>query len=426
MNSALCRVLGRGLSCGLLGVAPLAAQQTYGAIAGTVVDSSGRGVLLAEVIVTGTAARLLTDSTGRFRFSRVPTGNQRLLVRAIGFEPQSIPTSVPAGSSTNLGPVVLKRLVQTLAALEVVGALPRPTFNLGNYVALDDGRDAPTYRYAWFGASMTDDGLYLVPASFGQHWLNEWIEYRIRFGVSSDRVFGTACAGAGVYQVAATRVIGQEVALLTEAGVVWKAAAQAARISPCEKFASFPFQSPLQAAAGIDSGWVVVVGSPEGRVLGAVDELGKPIWEKRLSQVLDVELAPDATVTVTPTNSGAIVAMLSAPFEWVELARSGTVLLRGSPLRGSAIGDSLRGHAGPGWKAFGVFPIPNGYVQTIESDNRETGWHMVYDLLGRPTRLAPRGIVAVLVASRPERRRVFGFSYHKGGMADGQLFVQWY
>lgn len=401
-------------------VSVAAAQQHVGGLAGTVVDSAGRGIRLVEVIVTGTAARLLTDSTGRFRFTRSPVGNQRILLRAIGYEPRSLLAVMHRDSVTDLGRLVLTPRVQELPTLEVTGALPKPAFNQGTFLSLGSLGSATVY--GWFGASMTEEGVYLIPASWRRRSPNESIRYAIVFDPPGDVVgAGIACETDGVYQVVATRSRGDEVSLLTELGIVWKAAVLADRLGGCERFARFPFQAPITAAAAVDSGWVIVLDGPGGMMLTEIDEVGRPRWLKPLAEVLQLAVPAATAVTVTATKSGAIVAQLSAPFEWVELSHAGAVLLRGSPHRGSAVADSLRARAGPGWQAFGVFPIANGYLQSIETNRRSTGWHLVYDLLGRPTRLVPRGYIAVVVASHPERRRVFGFGYPRG-----RLIVQRY
>ena len=393
---------------------PAAAQRPTGTIVGTVVDSSGRGVPLVDAILAGVAARMLTDSTGRFRFARVPVGDQRILLRAIGYDPRTILAVVRTDSVTDLGGLVLRRRVQELPTLEVAATLPRPVFSPGTYLQL--ARSGRVIQYAWFGASMSDEGLYVIPISWGQRWVNESARYYLAFDPPGDSVkaAGTACRADGVFRIAATRSQGDVITLLTEQGVVWKAAILTDHLSGCERFTRFPLQSPIKSAAAVDSGWVIVVDQPQGSMLAELDEIGRPRWVKSLAEVLQLARPSPASVTVTSTRSGSVVALMSPPFEWVELSHLGTVLLRGSPRRGSPVGDSLGVRAGPRWKAFGVYPIPNGYVQSIETADRRVGWHLVYDILGRPERLAPRGIVAVVVASLPERRRLLGYSYNEG------------
>ncbi len=402
---------------------PAAAQRPTGTIVGTAVDSSGRGVPLVDAILADLAARMLTDSTGRFRFARVPVGDQRILLRAIGYDPRTILAVVRPDSVIDLGRLVLRRRVQELPTLEVAATLPRPVFHPGTYLQL--ARVGSLIQHAWFGASMSDEGGYLIPISWRQRWVNESVRYFLAFDPPGDSVSaaGTACRADGVARVAATRAQADLITLLTEEGVVWKAAILTDRLSGCERFTRFPLQSPIKAAASVDSGWVIVVEQPQGAVLAEVDDIGRPRWVKSLAEVLRRPLPPTASVTVTSTRSGAMVALMSPPFEWAELSHSGTVLLRGSPWRGSRVGDSLRVRAGPRWKAFGVFPIPNGYVQSIETGDRRIGWHLVYDILGRPERLAPRGVIAVVVASLPERRRLLGYSY---SYSQGRLIAQRY
>jgi TonB family protein len=69
------------------GVLPVAAAaQSRGTINGTVRDSLG-AIAFADVSLVGSDATVVTDETGRFRFTGVPFGTVELKVRRLGYTP---------------------------------------------------------------------------------------------------------------------------------------------------------------------------------------------------------------------------------------------------------------------------------------------------------------------------------------------------
>ena len=75
------------LTVALLACASIAAaQKPDGRLAGAVIDkSSGAPIAQAVVVFLGDGRLVTTDSTGEFRFDKLPTGVLRFLVRAKGF-----------------------------------------------------------------------------------------------------------------------------------------------------------------------------------------------------------------------------------------------------------------------------------------------------------------------------------------------------
>jgi predicted anti-sigma-YlaC factor YlaD len=65
-----------------------------GRIEGRVTDQLGRGVAQASVIVQGTNLGTTTDTAGRFKIENVPAGEQRVIVRRIGYRMQTVPVSM--------------------------------------------------------------------------------------------------------------------------------------------------------------------------------------------------------------------------------------------------------------------------------------------------------------------------------------------
>lgn len=83
---------------------PLAAQspQPHSAIAGLVRDSAGSPVRGALVTIAMLQLETRTDTLGAFQFARVPTGATSLLVRRMGYAPQTISHLVSGGSVDSL------------------------------------------------------------------------------------------------------------------------------------------------------------------------------------------------------------------------------------------------------------------------------------------------------------------------------------
>src|SRR5687768_1093674 len=96
-------VAGVALAAGALALAPalLRAQDATqrGAVSGVVRDSSGGGIVGAEVSVAGTGLRTHTNSQGRFHLTNVPAGPVTLGVRRLGFVPAVASTMIAASEA---------------------------------------------------------------------------------------------------------------------------------------------------------------------------------------------------------------------------------------------------------------------------------------------------------------------------------------
>src|SRR5687767_6080140 len=60
-----------------------------GGIVGVVADSAGTGIAGAQLTVVGIVGRGASDASGAFRLIGVPVGSQMLIVRRIGFRPDT-------------------------------------------------------------------------------------------------------------------------------------------------------------------------------------------------------------------------------------------------------------------------------------------------------------------------------------------------
>lgn len=110
----------------LLGAAPAHAQQ--GAVAGSVTDGgTGEPVAGAQVFVEGTSIGQLTNAEGRYRITGVPTGEQTVRVRLIGYRAASQTVTVSSGQSATAD-FELEQTALKLQELRVTGmatAMPK-------------------------------------------------------------------------------------------------------------------------------------------------------------------------------------------------------------------------------------------------------------------------------------------------------------
>jgi TonB family protein len=105
---------------GLAAVRPAAAQTTPGQtgyVAGVVRDTAGVVVVGAQVSLAGLLGRGTTGTDGSFRLSG-PGGDRRLVVRRLGFRPESLAVAIPPGGTTEVA-VRLVPTPQTLAPVVV-------------------------------------------------------------------------------------------------------------------------------------------------------------------------------------------------------------------------------------------------------------------------------------------------------------------
>jgi hypothetical protein len=159
----------------LAGVAPLSqlvAQQrdsalSTGAITGVVRDSSGARLVGADLSVTGTTLRTLSDTAGRFRFVGVPAGAGALYVRRLGYRATSLAITVEREATASVT-VTLVRLPRELDPVLVEASRqPSVRYLQGFYERRSKGhgyfitRDQISTRQ-W--SDMTDVLRSLVPA----------------------------------------------------------------------------------------------------------------------------------------------------------------------------------------------------------------------------------------------------------------------
>lgn len=114
-------------------------QTVRGRVEGRITSDRGQSVAGATVTVQGTNLEATTDTSGKFKIENVPAGEQRLLVRRIGYEAKTLPVSV--NDSVTVPALALKPSVNALSEMVVTGAAAPPErMSLGSDVDLADIR----------------------------------------------------------------------------------------------------------------------------------------------------------------------------------------------------------------------------------------------------------------------------------------------
>lgn len=107
----------------LICIASSALAQT-GAIKGVLQDSeTGEPVIGGNVLLKGTAKGTLTDESGAFLISDVPTGRQTIVCSYIGFSSLELPVMVMSGKETNVGTVKINSQAIGLDEVSVIASL---------------------------------------------------------------------------------------------------------------------------------------------------------------------------------------------------------------------------------------------------------------------------------------------------------------
>ena len=94
--------------------------QAAGNVSGRVTGPDGNPIDAASVTIAGTSLRVTTDRAGLFRFMQVPSGQQTVVVRAIGKKPAQQVVTVASGANVPLA-IALELAATTLEGITVTG-----------------------------------------------------------------------------------------------------------------------------------------------------------------------------------------------------------------------------------------------------------------------------------------------------------------
>lgn len=110
-----------GLALGLTLISQAPYAQSPATIAGRVIHSVSKApVPGAEISLAPGSRRLLSDSAGRFRFDQVPPGNATIIVRHLGFIPDSSYFEAHANEDVDIV-IELRQSAQSLDTVKVAG-----------------------------------------------------------------------------------------------------------------------------------------------------------------------------------------------------------------------------------------------------------------------------------------------------------------
>ncbi|MDH5235448.1 MAG: TonB family protein [Gemmatimonadota bacterium] len=153
---------------------------------GSVQDESGRGVVGARVFLTSGSPAGESDVFGRFQLVDAPLGEAKLVIRRIGFAPETLPLVV-GREVTELEGIALRRVAMPLQAVIVNGHTNLTGPMAGFYTRRDrgQGRFFTQEQIERLGPRRMSDLLRSVPGLR--------VDQR-RYGVSSFRMRGAPLA----------------------------------------------------------------------------------------------------------------------------------------------------------------------------------------------------------------------------------------
>jgi len=401
------------------------ASPAAGLVTGRVLDDSARVLVNAELVIVELKLRALTGPDGRFRLERVPLGRWSILVRAIGFLSYGQLVQVDRGG-TDLGAVRLHRAIFSLPEVEVMGKIPAPSFGLALWTNLDStaaciGCDRGE-QHLPFGASMTEDGLYVALVQPFRATAPPVIEVRMRSVVYDEAGpfgFGILHCNWGSRPVA-TRIDGPTIRVLYSTGAVWLTRPVSGS-GKCLQAAPLALYGVPIGAAPLPQGWVVAVEDSAGlTTLRGFNDSARPLWTIPLAAVL-AETTPVKNVILAPAGGAVTVSLTESPFSWALVDSTGSVMQRSSPLTGPAANDLLAQTDLGGWTGHAVLPLEVGWVQTLESSDRREGLFVLYDVASRASRVTRRAGASVLIASIRDHRMLLGYLYKNPRAGNSRL-----
>jgi hypothetical protein len=127
------KLLRRGLvAVALLATIAAVARAQQGTLRGTVSDSAGRPIADASVSIVSLHQLARTDAQGKFTFARLPFGELEVMVRRIGYQPQTLTANVTQGMEFAYT-VTLYAQPEVLEAMQVNAAERRRHLNVEEF-----------------------------------------------------------------------------------------------------------------------------------------------------------------------------------------------------------------------------------------------------------------------------------------------------
>jgi len=82
-------------------------SQEIGSVKGIVLQVDTSPVKNANILIKNTSLSVLTDISGEFHLSKVPMGNQIVIISFSGFETQNYPVTIKPGETVDLGDIII-------------------------------------------------------------------------------------------------------------------------------------------------------------------------------------------------------------------------------------------------------------------------------------------------------------------------------
>jgi len=95
----------------------------FGVIDGVVSDTSLAPMQGAFISILGTSIRVGTGPNGRFRITKIPTGQYLVIVKRVGYRPASAVIEVPSADTVRLS-YILERVTETLETVTITEKAP--------------------------------------------------------------------------------------------------------------------------------------------------------------------------------------------------------------------------------------------------------------------------------------------------------------
>src|SRR3979490_2829904 len=87
---------------GQVGRTSSGSTEAIGAIRGVIRDSSGGALAGTEVQLVSAGTVVIADAQGRYLLRAVPTGDQRIIARRVGYRPEAVDVTLGAGMTADV------------------------------------------------------------------------------------------------------------------------------------------------------------------------------------------------------------------------------------------------------------------------------------------------------------------------------------
>ncbi len=414
-----------------LGVPALVSAQS---LTGVVTDSAGTPIPAAEITLLETGRLASTNAVGRFVFPAVTGGVHLVRVRRIGYGPRLFRLTLKLGEAWD-ETIVLSNVPALLPDLVTTAPVPQPRFNLRAALYVDQQHYAPRTKfeipYSTYGAVVVtgptqSDAVVFFDVPEGH------LPVGMEWGVPGQ--WDHAGAGAPTCRtsapVVAGRFFGEEGSLLlldVDGQLYLTPRRRVGREPSCGALGHLTVAGRVTQAAVSPGGWAVVSDSGvTSMTLAGYDLNGTLRWDLPLRGWGSPE---DLSLAHLSGGTGSVtLAAPRWPFRWLEVDTNGTIRRESSPFMGldKAQGVPADSLAYQDWRALGVIPLMDGWIQTLVRSDFTDRVLVLYDRVGRARTLTRLEGAPLLLAGDPDHRSLIGIRPARPGRHDGELVAYVY